>query len=300
MDEERDYSPADEYAEDEPGDYTDDLSEADVHAADYDETAIEGELVAADDADEADVLDEAAAPVDASSADASLAEDWEADDLEAADDAYAAPPPEPPARERTGELSALDETERLRQPRALAFRRRLRTQISMLPLALALIALGVFLSARAFEVEGLPEISDTTLALGFGGVLAFTAVFHSLVFGRRERGLLFFGLLVWVTAGLIYGLITFVEAEPDAAEWWPVLLVSLGITCLLTFALERGHDVRLILLSVLALVAAGTALIVTHGLLEQDWLDQAADYWPLLLVALGIGLLPLAFRRRTR
>jgi drug/metabolite transporter (DMT)-like permease len=167
----------------------------------------------------------------------------------------------------------------------------------MLPLALALIALGVFLSARAFEVEGLPEIADTTLALGLGGALAFTAVFHSLIFGRRERGLLFFGLLPLVTAGVIYALVTFVEDEPDATEWWPVLLAALGITFLLTFALERGHDVRLILLGVLTLVAAGTAYTVTSGLIEQDLLDRAGEYWPLLLVALGIGLLPLAFRR---
>lgn len=211
--------------------------------------------------------------------------------------AAAATDAEPPGRHALGEPSSLDEAERLRQPRALAFRRRLRTQIALLPLALALIALGLFLSARAFEVEGLPEIDDTTLAIGFGGALAFTAVFHSLVFGRRERGLLFFGLLPLVIAGSIYALVTLVEAEPDATEWWPLLLAALGVTFLLTFALERGHDVRLILLGVLALVAAGTAYTVTSGLIEQDWLDRAGEYWPLLLAALGIGLLPLAFRR---
>lgn len=54
---------------------------------------------------------------------------------------------------------------------------------------------------------------------------------------------------------------------------------------------------RLILLGVLTLVAAGTAYTVTSGLIEQDLLDRAGEYWPLLLVALGIGLLPLAFRR---
>lgn len=209
----------------------------------------------------------------------------------------AGPQVAPPDREAAGELSALDEAERLRQPRALAFRRRLRTQIAMLPLALALISLGAFLSARAFGVEGLPEIDDLTLALGFGGVLAFTAVFHALIFGRRERGLLFLGLLPLVTAGLIYALVTFVEDEPDAAEWWPLLLAALGVTFLLTFALERGHDVRLILLGVLTLVAAGTAYTITSGLIERDWLDRAGEYWPLLLAALGIGLLPLAFRR---
>lgn len=199
-----------------------------------------------------------------------------------------------------GEPAALDEGERLRQPRAQRFRRRLRTQISMLPLALALIALGLYLSARAFGVDGLPDLSDRTLALGFGGVLAFTAVFHALIFGRRERGLLFVGLLVWVTAGLIYGLVTYIEAEPDPAEWWPIVLVALGVTFFLTYLIERGHERSLVLLAVLTLVAAGAAFAVTSGTIEQRLLDRAAEYWPLLLSVLGLGLLPLAFRRRAR
>ncbi len=302
MDEERDYSPADEYADDaEDAEGTlaaapDEVTSDD--AADY-PVLYDAPPVESEDATPNDAQGNAAA-YDEDGASVSLDDEWQDDASATAGDAYAALPPAPPAPDESGEPSALDERERLRQPRAHAFRRRLQTQVGMLPLALALIALGVYLSARAFEVEGLPEISNTTLALGFGGALAFTAVFHALVFGRRERGLLFLGLLVWVTAGLIYGLVTLIELEPDAAEWWPLALVSLGVTCLLTFALERGHDVRLVLLGVLALVAAGTAFLVTHGLIEQRLLDRAADYWPLLLSALGIGLLPLAFQRRAR
>lgn len=288
MDDERDESRdvADE-SEAEPGDYS--QHDADQGYAEDDAGAYTGEYTGEYAGEDAALDGDVIAPAD----EAEPAGEGFAEEAPVAAGAEAAPP----GREAAGEPSPLDEAERLRQPRALAFRRRLRTQVAMLPLALALIALGVFLSARAFEVEGLPEIADTTLALGLGGALAFTAVFHSLIFGRRERGLLFFGLLPLVTAGVIYALVTFVEDEPDATEWWPVLLAALGITFLLTFALERGHDVRLILLGVLTLVAAGTAYTVTSGLIEQDLLDRAGEYWPLLLVALGIGLLPLAFRR---
>jgi len=55
-----------------------------------------------------------------------------------------------------------------------------------------------------------------------------------------------------------------------------------------------------VLLGVIALVAAAAAFWITHGRADTDLLDRAADYWPLLLALLGLGLLPLAFQRPTR
>ncbi len=57
-------------------------------------------------------------------------------------------------------------------------------------------------------------------------------------------------------------------------------------------------DVRLVLASILTLVAGATAYLVTSGRVDDQVLDRAADYWPLLLAVIGVGLLPLAFRRR--
>ena len=196
------------------------------------------------------------------------------------------------------DVAAWDDEERLRQPRAQTFRRRLRNQISMLPLALYLLALGGYLIAREQDVGGLPDFS--TLVLVEFSVLAagFTAVFHSLLSGRRERGLLSIGLWIWVTAGLLAVLVYGIDGHPDATEWWPLLLWSLGVTLLITYVIERTHDVRLVLLSVLVLVAGGSAYWVTSDRIADQWLETATDYWPLVLSVIGIGLLPLAFRRR--
>jgi hypothetical protein len=195
--------------------------------------------------------------------------------------------------------SAYDEGERLRQPRALTFRRRLQNQISMLPLALFLVVLGAFLIARYEDVKGLPDLS--TWALAEIGILAvaFTCVYHALLSGRRERGLLFLGLWVWITAGMVFVVIYGISDSFDMVKWWPLLLWSLGLTLLITYLLERTHDVRLVLLSIVILVAGGTAYWVTSGQIGKSSLDQAARYWPLLLSVIGVGLLPLAFRRRT-
>ncbi len=203
--------------------------------------------------------------------------------------------------ERVGAaIGALDQTERLRAPRAQSFRRRLRHQIGMLPLALLLIALGAYLLAREHDLADVPDLSTLALVeltvLGVG----FTFIFHALLFGRRERGLLFLGLYIWITAGVI-GVIAYgIDLQPDAREWWPALLWSLGLTLLVTFLLERGHDARLVLLAVLATVAGGAAYWVTSGTADAQMLDDVADYWPLLLAVLGVGLLPAAFRRGAR
>lgn len=217
----------------------------------------------------------------------------------AAGDTVSSQEPFAPEPDSAAPQAATDEEERLRQPRAQNFRRRLHNQISMLPLALYLLTLGGFLIAREREVEGLPDLSVPALAGITVLAAAFVAIFHALVSGRRERGLLFLGLWIWSAAGAIAVLVYGVDEQADAAEWWPVLLWSLSLALVLTYVLERGHDARLVLFSVVVLVAGTTAYAITSDRIDDRALTDAADYWPLLLALAGVGLLPLVFRRRT-
>lgn len=191
------------------------------------------------------------------------------------------------------------EDDRVRQPRAGRFRRAVRNQLGMLPLALLLLGMGGFLLARGQKVEGLPDVDDQTLAIISVLTVGFTAVFHALLSGRRERGLLFVGLWVLVTAGLIAALVSLIDSDPDIDEWWPLALWSTALTLLFTYVIERTHDARLILLAVVVLVAGLTAYLVSSDYIADDTLDTAADYWPLVLTVIGVGLLPLIFRRDT-
>jgi hypothetical protein len=201
------------------------------------------------------------------------------------------------AAESGEEMTTFGEAERLRQPRAQHFRRRLQNQISMFPLALFLIGLGGYLFARQQDIGNLPDFSTPTLAGAAVLAAAFAAVFHALLSGRRERGLLFIGLWVWVTAGGIAVLVYAVDDHPDVTEWWPLLIGTLGLTLLVTAVIERTHDARLIWLGLMILVAAGTAYWITSGQIAEQYLSDATDYWPLLFSVIGIGLLPLVFRR---
>lgn len=202
-----------------------------------------------------------------------------------------------PEREIAQEVA--EREERVRQPRAQSFRRRLRHQVGVLPLALGLIALGIYLLVRKHNLADVPDFSTPTLvALTVLGV-GFTLVFHALVFGRRERGLLVVGLYIWATAGAIAAIVYGVDEHPDARQWWPALLWSLAVALFVTYLIERTHDVRLVWLAALVAVAGGAAYWVTSGAADQALLDQVADYWPLILAVLGAGLLPAAWRRRT-
>ncbi len=193
---------------------------------------------------------------------------------------------------------AMGHEERVRPPRARRFRRAVRNQIGMLPLALGLLVSGAYLLARAQHVQGLPNIPDAALAGGGVLVVGFTAFFHALLFGRKERGLIFLGVWVWVTVGALLLLVYGLESAPDATVWWPILLWSTALTFVLTYLVEYTHDARLLLLSMIALVAGTTAYMVTSGRISAETLDEAASYWPLLLTVIGVGVLPTAFRKR--
>jgi hypothetical protein len=225
-------------------------------------------------------------------------EDIEPEEAPDEDQAVGDEEPDQATAAQDNDLTELDEEERLRQPRAQLFRRRLRNQINMLPLALYLLALGGYLIAREQDIKGLPDPS--TLALGEISVLvlAFAVIFRVLLNGRQERGLLLIGVWVWITAGMLFVLVYGIDRQPDAREWWPLLLWSLGVTFVLVYPVERTHDTRLIWLGMITLVAGIAAYGITSDRIDRQSLSDAADYWPLLLSIVGVGLLPLAFRRR--
>jgi hypothetical protein len=244
-------------------------------------------------------FDDALSALEDSAGQEELSED-EAETAEPVEDRRAYSPDEsdmaaPPG---TG-LADVDEEDRLRQPRAQLFRRRLRNQINMLPLALYVLALGGFLLARQQDVAGLPDLSALAISVISVLVLASTLVFRSLLGGRQERGLLMLGLWVWIAAGMLLALVYGIEPEPDAKEWWPLILGSLGATFIVMYPVERTHDTRLIWLGIVTLVAGGVAYAMTSDLINERDFKDAADYWPLLLAVIGVGVLPLAFRRRT-
>lgn len=173
------------------------------------------------------------------------------------------------------------------------YRQAARGRIVTFPFALGLILLGVLLLA-APEIEGF-DITLPVALMIMAAAFVLTNLFRFFASGRRERGLYFLALVL-ISFGVVLAVIVNIP-DANASEWWPLVLVGISLSYFLTFTFERQHETGLVGVGLLVMIAAVAALMVTAGVIPQDILDTAKDYWPLLIAFLGVTLIPLAFRR---
>lgn len=173
------------------------------------------------------------------------------------------------------------------------YRQAARGRIVTFPFALGLILLGVLLLV-APEIEGF-DVNLPVALMVMVAAFVLTNLFRFFASGRRERGLYFLALVL-ISFGVVLAVIVNIP-NADASEWWPLVLVGISLSYFLTFIFERQHETGLVGVGLLVMIAAVAALMVTAGVIPQDILDTAKDYWPLLIAFLGVTLIPLAFRR---
>jgi hypothetical protein len=172
--------------------------------------------------------------------------------------------------------------------------------------ALILIAVGLF-----FLLNNAGLLQDVDLEKLWPGFLLLAGVAFWLQYlfgGDRDPGLVFVGTLATLL-GLFFFLFTLEVELPwefenlsgpmkwdDNAVLWPVypLVVGIGLLVLSIFDQDWGaFGVGLV-----AVVVGVFALIFTLG--RPDGLEELAQFWPILLIIFGIGLLlrPLFARLR--
>lgn len=200
----------------------------------------------------------------------------------------------PPPADLDDAQAAAEESERQRARLAQRPTATPRTRIPALPVGLLLIALGVILVWPVFS-GGYILVPAAIAAIVTVGV-ALSLIAHWLSSGRRARGALFIALGL-----LLGGLLTAVFAlQPEGADvtrYWPLYIVALGGTLLLTFLGDRRRDRRFMLPGVILAVGGLVALAGTLGQLPPDLFDLVEQFWPWVLVVLALGMLPLAIRR---
>ncbi len=158
---------------------------------------------------------------------------------------------------------------------------------------LLLIALGVIflwpLLSGGFILVPAAILAITALGIALG------LVAHWAASGRQARGALFVALMIVLWGGLtaIFAL----EPSSDVARGWPLYVITLGFAALLTFLGDRWRDRRMLAPGIILTTAGLIGLAITTGQVSTDFLDLARQAAPWVLIALALGLLPLAFRR---
>jgi hypothetical protein len=181
-----------------------------------------------------------------------------------------------------------------RPSRVMQHRVQRRSQFSMAPPALLLVAVGVLFLSHTLTPGStlLTPLTATGAALG---ALGLGLVFRFVINGRRETGVLVVGLVLLLWLGL---LVLGAMNVLDLTQAYPLFLSAIGVAIfvMLPFVRERG-----LLLPALSLMVMGIALLpFTTGTFRSDLLPTFAAWSPLLLVLLGLVFLPRAFRSRDR
>jgi hypothetical protein len=108
---------------------------------------------------------------------------------------------------------------------------------------------------------------------------------------------LFFGLVC-----LLFGGLFFYVNQPNAfglASAWPLFIAALGVAMLITRILTPSAQSRLLLPSLILIIAGLAGAVITMGLLDNNITVAAASLWPVTLVIIVVvWLFPLVFRQR--
>jgi peptidoglycan/LPS O-acetylase OafA/YrhL len=147
------------------------------------------------------------------------------------------------------------------------------------------IVLGLWLFARRFPFleHHSFQIYPVLLVL-FAGFLLYE------MSRRRNTSALFWGVVVLVVGAFFflrnYGVVSYYYAD----EYWPVFIFALGLGFLALF-IYRPRDWGVLIPAGIFLFFGGILCIrLFHGYFWH-WEDIIEQYWPVLLIVIGIGVL---------
>ena len=150
---------------------------------------------------------------------------------------------------------------------------------------LAIIGVGVWFLLRNLGVA-LPGIGGLWPIFPTLGGLAFMAMYAT---GReRDAGILIPGIGGFLI-GLFFFLFTFGIVEWSAmGRLWPVFPLIGGIAFIATWLASNGRETGLLIPGGMGLAVGLVGLFFTTVGWSLKWLGQ---YWPVILILVGIGLL---------
>jgi hypothetical protein len=170
-----------------------------------------------------------------------------------------------------------------------------RGQIASVLPAILLIGIGAWLTFTLTTSQTPPD-TRLILTIALAGLgLAF--ITNWLSSQRWSRGALLVGSALLLTAIVFFVLST--SSGFDLVRGWPLFIVAIGASFLLTAFLAPSGDRRIPGSGILLVVAGLVALVVTMGAVSAMLITTIGNLWPIIFVALlGVWLLPFVVRRR--
>ncbi len=193
-------------------------------------------------------------------------------------------PAEPSAPPPEGALSTPLAGQAARQPGLSSF------MAAILLIALGVILLWPALSGGMILVPGL-----IVLIAAVGLAVVLVAYWRDRQ--RRAYGAFFLGMLSLLWGALGCWMVLEPGLGGGLGRTWPLFVALLGSAILLTAAANRRQMARLLPSGLILTTVGIAAATVLWRLLPEPVFDLAVQAGPWILVALAVGLLPLAFRR---
>ena len=172
--------------------------------------------------------------------------------------------------------------------------------------ALILILIGVWFLVRNLGVN-LPDMDALWPIFPMGAGLLFLGGY---VLNRRDPGLVFVGLAATLI-GAFFFLFTLriplpIVGMQEGVRWgdmdrlWPAFVVIGGLVFIALFVAEARHDWALFTLGAVAVLVGCVAFLFTLGWLPGDMGRRLAQFWPVLLILVGLAALLQAVVGRPR
>ncbi len=162
---------------------------------------------------------------------------------------------------------------------------------------LLLIGIGIWALLAALGVPWANMERLWPVALIGGGVASLVGALRA---HPREPGGVWFGVTA-ILSGCLFLYVTL----PDPARWaalqalWPLFVAAAGLGWLAAWA-AAPRQIPLLVLGLTAAVVGIVAYLAKTGVIAWDPWRQLSQWWPLLLVLLGVASLAQAFIRRDR
>ncbi len=164
---------------------------------------------------------------------------------------------------------------------------------SILP-GLILIIIGALLLVNKLVPYAIGWFEIYPLILMAIAILIFISVI-----GKRDKGAVFFGTFLFLL-GLFFSLRNYdIIPYYYMREIWPIILIILGLSFVSVF-ITKPADWGVLIPGGILLLLGIVFLLRKLDIIYLDIGDIIADYWPVILIIIGGGIIAGALKRQPR